>query len=113
MTILNVIELTTSHPIIKVLAAVFLIGAGLSFLGILITPIDKTGLGITYGVALALSVVGCIVVGVLDDNFTTPTGKVRYEVTVNDDTSFVEIIENYNIIEQRGEIFVLEEKNDE
>lgn len=35
---------------------------------------------------------------------------VQYEVTISDDVSFTEFTEKYNIIEQRGEIYVVQEK---
>lgn len=36
---------------------------------------------------------------------------MRYEVTIDDSVSLTEFNERYNIIEQRGSIFVIEEKN--
>lgn len=38
------------------------------------------------------------------------TETKRYEVTFDNEISIVEVMENYNIIEQRGQIFVLEDK---
>lgn len=38
------------------------------------------------------------------------TGEYRYECIIDDSVPYNEIIENYNIIEQRGNIWVLEEK---
>ena len=35
---------------------------------------------------------------------------MRYEVTIDDSVSLTEFYEHYNVIEQRGEIFVVEEK---
>lgn len=35
---------------------------------------------------------------------------IRYEVTIDDSVSLTEFCEHYNVIEQRGEIFVVEEK---
>ena len=34
----------------------------------------------------------------------------QYEVTIDPDTNFYDILNNYNIIEQRGKIFVLQDK---
>lgn len=34
----------------------------------------------------------------------------RYECTIDSNVSFVELYEKYNVIEQRGDIWVLEEK---
>ena len=41
-----------------------------------------------------------------------PTGRYRYECTIDDDASFVDITEKYVVVEQRGEIWVLEDKED-
>lgn len=35
----------------------------------------------------------------------------QYEVIISEDTSFYDIYNNYDVIEQRGEIFILQEKN--
>ena len=34
----------------------------------------------------------------------------QYEVTINPDTNFYDILDNYDIVEQRGKIFVLQDK---
>lgn len=36
----------------------------------------------------------------------------RYEVTFDEETSIVEVMKDYDIVEQRGDIFVLEDKED-
>ena len=41
---------------------------------------------------------------------TVPTGKYKYEVTIDENVSFTELNSKYNIIEQRGDIYVLEDK---
>lgn len=41
-----------------------------------------------------------------------PTGRYRYEVTIDDSVSITEVYDHYNIIEQRGDIWVLEDKED-
>lgn len=38
------------------------------------------------------------------------TGRYRYEVTLSDDVSIKAIYEQYNVIEVRGDIFILEDK---
>ena len=50
--------------------------------------------------------IGCL----LSTAFGPFTETKRYEVTFDDEIPIVEVIENYNIIEQRGQIFVLEDK---
>lgn len=36
---------------------------------------------------------------------------MQYEVTIDDSVSLTEFYEHYNVIEQRGEIFVVEKKD--
>ena len=45
-------------------------------------------------------------------NPQTETGRYRYEVTIDDDVSFLDLQERYNVIEQNGRIWTLEDKED-
>ena len=38
------------------------------------------------------------------------TGEYRYECIIDDSVSYNEVVENYKIVEQRGDIWVLEDK---
>ncbi len=42
---------------------------------------------------------------------TVKTGEYRYECTIDDSVSYNDIVKNYEIIEQRGDIWVLEDKS--
>ena len=44
-------------------------------------------------------------------NITFKTGEYQYECIIDDSVPYNEVIENYNIIEQRGDIWVLEDKS--
>lgn len=41
-----------------------------------------------------------------------PTGRYKYEVKISDTTTFKEVTDNYKIINNRGQIWVLEDKDD-
>lgn len=41
-----------------------------------------------------------------------PTGRYRYECTIDDDASFVDIAEKYVVVEQRGDLWILEDKDE-
>ena len=41
-----------------------------------------------------------------------PTGRYRYECTIDDDASFIDIYEKYIVVERRGDLWVLEDKDD-
>lgn len=63
-------------------------------------------------------IIGCILLVISLISFrigiqylgTVPTGKYKYEVTIDKDVSFTELNSKYNIIEQRGNIYILEDK---
>lgn len=42
----------------------------------------------------------------------TPTGRYRYECTIDDDASFIDIYEKYIVVEQRGDLWILEDKDE-
>lgn len=41
------------------------------------------------------------------------TGKTRYECVIDDTIPFVEVVENYDIVGRRGDLWILEDKVDE
>ena len=51
-------------------------------------------------------VILCIIISI----YKTPTGKNKYEVILEKDYSAIELFSKYNIIEQHGDIWVLEDK---
>ena len=44
-------------------------------------------------------------------NITFKTGEYRYECIIDNSVPYNEVVENYKIIEQRGDIWVLENKS--
>lgn len=42
-----------------------------------------------------------------------PTGEYRYEVMIDESVSMTEFYERYDVIDQRGEIYKIKEKNDD
>lgn len=65
--------------------------------------------GFTLGLSLMVTGIG-FMVKYDDPPFARPTGKKQLEVTFIDDEIPVNFLDKYEVIEQRGEIFVLEEK---
>ena len=53
-------------------------------------------------------IIGCVMMC----SSKSETKIMRYEAIIDDSVSYIELTEKYNVIEQRGEIFVLEEKVD-
>lgn len=58
--------------------------------------------------AIITCVIGAIILCFSSDE--TGTGRYKYEVLLSDEIDFKEIYEKYDIKEQRGEIWVLEDK---
>ena len=67
----------------------------------------STACGILSLVCIILCFAGFITFVVDDDH---PTGKYRYEILLDDLYPASKLNENYDVIEQRGEIFVIEDK---
>ena len=55
----------------------------------------------------------CVIFNCINDNYKCePTGRYRYEVTIDDSVSITEVYDRYNVVEQRGDIWILEDKED-
>ena len=60
-----------------------------------------------------IGAIGCAVWRLLNAAIPgAPTGHYRYEVKISDTTTFKEVTDNYKIIDNRGQIWVLEDKDD-
>ena len=60
-----------------------------------------------------IGVIGCGVWLLLNAAIPgAPTGRYKYEVKISDTTTFKEVTDNYKIIDNRGQILVLEDKDD-
>ena len=60
-------------------------------------------------VALALVLSGILFYGL---SAKIESGRNRYECLIDDTVSFVEVAENYNIVGQRGELWILEDRDE-
>lgn len=106
VTVLNMIE-KTRLPDWAIIGVVLCLFAMVVFFvgfssGKTIKRIDICGAGLCCTLVLAFIF---FLVGLLTSD-TIP----RYECTIDSNVSFVELYEKYNVIEQRGNIWVLEEK---
>ena len=41
-----------------------------------------------------------------------PTGRYRYEATIDDSVSITEVYDRYKVVERRGDIWILEDKEE-
>lgn len=104
ITILNTTAVTGLPTWVSVLAFVIF------FIGAIVFAVSMILDGPVYVTAysLMISLIIMFVYGIF--NFTVKTGEYRYECTIDDSVSYNEVVENYKIVEQRGDIWVLEDK---
>lgn len=112
-TILNIIELTKPDPIIRWIVVGCLISVAVFFItGLCCAGRGNIGNKISSWCifVVIISFFGAVICSSISDNFTVPNGEYQYEILIDDSATFSEINEKYDIIEQRGEIFVVKEK---
>ena len=97
------------------------IAASISTVMVIVSIIFAVAFTQTYhDTASILSMVLCvcffiagIVFALINDNYKCePTGRYRYEVTIDNSVSITEVYDRYNVVEQRGDIWILEDKED-
>lgn len=98
--ILNIIYIQQMHPM-EIIGFMLLIFGG--FLFIIALGCEERNAMIVF---LIMTFIGMILLFYTEE--LEP--KIQYEVTVDESVSYKKLTDKYNIIEQRGEIFVLEEK---
>lgn len=72
--------------------------------------IDNVNKALVTGIIMSIICGVCISGGIIDSIKTTTYELNTYSVTIADDVSFREVVDNYNLISRDGEIFVLQDK---
>ena len=103
ITILNKIAITGLPSWIMVSAIIIFT------IGLLVFTISIIADWPTWTVIIsAASLLVFVICGILDG--ITKTGEYQYECIIDDSVPYNEVVDNYKIIEQRGDIWVLEDK---
>lgn len=104
ITILNTTAITGLPTWVSVLAfVIFFIGAIVFAVSMILNgPVWVTASSLMIGLIIMIA---C---GIF--KYTVKTGEYRYECIIDDSVSYNEVVENYKIVEQRGDIWVLEDK---
>ena len=71
---------------------------------------DDLDLGLILGAVVAVGVTFVIMIFSAKE---VPTGEYQYEVVIEEEVNLHEFYDYYDVIEQRGEIFVVQEKSSE
>ena len=106
ITVLNQEMIIETPGWVGLIMIVCLIGLFISVVCCL--TINDDTVGIISGVLAIVFIIGLFFIEPLTSK--VETGRYRYEVTIDESVSFNDIYERYEIVEQRGEIWVLEEK---
>lgn len=104
--VLNITEITQPPSWFVGVFVIILLVIAVSF--VVCLKANNDVIGTIFG---GITVFGIIsLFGILFMTSVESTGRYRYEVTIDPSVTFSEIYEKYDVIEQRGEIWVLEEK---
>ncbi len=105
MTILNQ-EIIMSTPTWATSLFIIFIISTVTLFSIGIDIPDNFILVILFAISFILLLISVFIVG----TYKVPTGKTRYEVILDENYSAEDLYSNYKVIEQRGKIWVLEDK---
>lgn len=86
--------------------AIVIFGVIFAFFAIL----DMDDLGLVLGAVIGTAVTLAIITFTAKE---VPTGEYQYEVIIEEEVNLHEFYDHYDVIEQRGEIFVVQEKSSE
>lgn len=107
ITVLNQEMIMTTPNICAVLGIIGIICSIISF--VLMLGCLSKALSVISGFFCILGIVITFICAVQE----VETDRYKYECTIDPQVSFADIYENYEIVEQRGEIWVLADKNKE
>lgn len=122
VNILNTTEILGNPSWAINLISIGLFIATIGAIFMIITMIMDGAYKFTYKTTVTMAVVSflTIIVGLLVVIITSitslqkrvPTGRCQYEATIDDTVSFTELNDKYEVIEQRGKIWILEDKEE-
>ena len=111
MTGINILNKTAimehtcaQHIFFAVLIIVWCVSAILVIIGLICDSKWSTIIG---GI---LFLITCIVIGAADLEKSKNTGRYKYEATINDNVPFTEVYKKYDVIKQKGKIWILKDK---
>ena len=115
MTILNAEAIMEWQPVFLILCLSFLGLSILSAIPALLSvagDFNSTKLSVCTLLIFALSILSCLGMVVAGECTKVESGRYRYEVTLSEDYDISELANCYKVTEQRGKIWVIEEKEE-
>lgn len=108
ITILNVTEVSENSTLLLIALIFLVIGAIINTVNLLLS--DDTEHCVLYGIFTVTILVLSIVVGVTMDKDREANKHNQYECLIDKSVSMEDVYEKYTVIERRGDIWVLEDK---
>ena len=111
ITILNQTEVMEPTPLAVTVIVILMIIAAISCIAFFITEYIMASITcpVILGFISISSLVAALIIGILSPKHLT---GYKYEVTMDENVSMKEVYERYEIVEQRGDIWVLRDKED-
>ena len=113
VTILNTITENVSNTAGLVVALIFsIVLIIISFIAIIIcsNKFSEFNGYVTVLIITGIAGISLFIVSILELNTPPQEPQTLYEVTISDEVSFKDFTSKYEIIEQRGEIYVVKER---
>ena len=106
--VLNKTEIMTISDAGSIWTLILIIGGVIfALLSAFLTSYNEAFIiGVIFGIVAFFS--GFVVC--ITTSETKPTGRYQYEVTIDKSVTFEDVLKNYDIIEQKGKLWILEDK---
>lgn len=106
------IEILAKEPIYELWNGAFYIAIGLLVMSVVIGVIMIIKLGCADGLVLIFVCicVSCIIFTSIGMLTQQPTERYKYKVTIDDSVNFNEFSEKYEIVDQEGKIYTIQER---
>ena len=105
MEILNKTEIFEQNNIVAIIGLSIVV-----FILLAVVNIDKFEIAIMFAILSILCSVALEILNQFDLYKNMPTGKYRYEIILKEDYPALEFYEKYKVIEQRGRVWIIEDK---
>ena len=103
---------STSFPpfVVAVIGCLLFLGMAVSLV-LFFNAIKNASVGGCIVSAVYIIAILCLV-GVLAHRVANPTGYTEYQVLIDDDVKWKDLYENYEIIDQKGQTYIIKEKTE-
>lgn len=95
---------------IAILSFLLFIGMAMSLLLLFLNIVDTSVGGCIMSAIFIIAML--FLIGVFAHNAANPTGYTEYQVLIDDDVKWKDFYENYEIIDQKGQIYTIKEKTE-